>query len=142
MAVCVDIVVKDASIEAYYYANAYEVDKDTRTSLSGLINDPSIREVLNSWGIEDDLIERVKASIYFKSNDYKHHLRFKPNDIVDDHKAAMIRDCFKVFYEFMSRYYEHCTGKEAPEWKEDEYHKLYISKAQRFTEKENKAWNN
>lgn len=129
MAICVEMIIKDASIKAGVYSDETECDSDTRTSLITLIDDRKVRDELHEWGMNDWLIENVKAKIYTPNNDYKHHLVLDPWIPGPDERLKI----FYFFYGFLSAYYEHKTGNTAPRWNEKECAKLFEKREQDFT---------
>ena len=129
MAICVEMIIKDASIKAKVYYDETECDKDTRTSLITLIDERKVRDELHEWGMNDFLINNVRDKIYNPNNDYKHHLVLDPRIPSPSEKLVI----FKVFYSFLSYYYFHKTGNAAPRWNEKECAKLFEKREQDFT---------
>ena len=108
MAICIEAILK---ITGQHLDLDYTDDELDNAALKTLLMDNKIKKELYNWGIKQTLIDNIDSTIREKNNDYKHSLiKIKKPSPTERFKM------FKLFYEFVSFYYEHCTGKQAPAW--------------------------
>ena len=109
MAICIEAKKKNI---LHLYDKSLDIQDIERRQLTDLLNDQKIISLLKEeFNIPPHLLSDIDRGIRKKNNDYKHSL-----EKVQKASPPMKKDYFRQFYAFSSKYYEHFSGKQAPDW--------------------------